>query len=414
MNIKLDKSFALFEEAKKYHPGGVLGIMRPYNFVENEYPIFFESGSGGKVTDVDGNEYIDMLCSYGPIVIGHREKEIDDSVIHQIRNKGFNLSLSQPVQNTLAKKLNQLIPCAEQSIFLKNGSDATSAAIRAARAYTNKTKIVRCGYHGWHDWCIDVKGGIPKKTYDDVLEFNYNDYNSLKEIIENNEGEIAAVILWPIHTPSGNKVEMPRNNFLQKVRELTTKKNIVLIFDEIRSGFRVDLGGAQKKFNVIPDLTAIGKAMANGYSIAALVGKREIMEVYSNKSFMSGTYFQNSTSMIAALKTIEFIEKNNVIEDLANKGNYFKDELNEILKDYGDLCEFSGSPWMPYITFIRDEKQKYKENRRIFFTEMIRKKIFWQPYHHCYFCYRHSYDDIDYVLKSINESLQKVSKDKNV
>jgi len=168
------------------------------------------------------------------------------------------------------------------------------------------------------------------------------------------------------------------------------------------------LGGAQKKFNVIPDLAAFGKAMANGYSIAALVGKKEIMEVYSKTSFISGTNFQDSLPMVAALKTIEFIEKNNVIDDLANKGNYFQDKLNEILKDYSDLCEFSGSPWMPYLTFVRDKKEIYKKNREIFFTEMIRRKVFWQPYHHNYFCYRHSYEDIDYVLKCISESLKVV------
>ena len=141
MTIKLDKSFATFEDAKNYHPGGVLAIRRPYNFVENEYPIFFESGNGGKVTDIDGNEYIDMLCSYGPIIIGHREKEIDDSVINQIRSKGFNFSLTQPVHNTLAKKINELIPCAEQTIFVKTGSDATSASIRALEPIQVKIKL---------------------------------------------------------------------------------------------------------------------------------------------------------------------------------------------------------------------------------------------------------------------------------
>ena len=410
MTIKLDKSFDTFEEAKKYHPGGVLGIRRPYNFVENEYPIFFESGNGGKVTDIDGNEYIDMLCSYGPIVIGHREKEIDDAVINQIRNKGFNFSLTQPVHNTLAKKMNELIPCAEQSIFLKTGSDATSAAIRAARAYTGRNKILRCGYHGWHDWCAEVKGGIPQSISDDVLDFNYNDYDSLSEIIENNENKIAAVIIWPIHTPLGNKVEMPRDNFLEKIRNLTSEKNIVLIFDEIRTGFRVDLGGAQKKFNVIPDLATFGKAMANGYSISALVGKKEIMEVYSNQAFISSTYFENSLSMVAALKTIEFIEQNKVIDDLAKKGNYFKDKIDEITKEHPNLCEFSGAPWMPYMTFIHDENNVYKKNRKQFFTEMIRRKVFWQPYHHSYFCYRHSYDDIDYVVNCVDESLKAISR----
>ena len=405
---ELRKSFSLFNEAKKFHPGGVSGINRPYNFVENEYPIFFQKGKGGKVMDVDGNEYIDMLCSYGPIVIGHREEEIDDAVIHQIKNFGFNFSLTQPIHNTLLKKITEIIPCAEQTILVKTGSDATTTAIRAARAFTNKNKIIRCGYLGWHDWCIDVKGGIPENAYKDIIDFNYNDFEGLKKIIEENENEVAAVILWPIHAPPGNNVEFPKDNFLHKIRELTSKKNIILIFDEMRSGFRVDLGGAQKKYNVTPDLATFGKAMANGYSIAALTGKREILEVYSKKAFISGTYFGNSLSMAAALKTIEFIETNDVITDLNQKGEYFKKKMDDLIQNYNNFCEFSGSPWMPYLTFRRDKNEIYKKNREIFFTEMIRQKVFWQPYHHSYFCYRHTYDDIDYVLTCVENSLKKI------
>jgi glutamate-1-semialdehyde aminotransferase len=162
--LKLKLSEKMYEDALKIIPGAIAGIRRPYNFVPGEYPIYFDHAKGGRVTDVDGNEYIDMLCAYGPIIIGHREEEIDDAVIEQMRNKGFCFSLTQPVQNRLAEKLIELIPSAEMAVFVKTGSDATSVAIRVARANTERTKIIRCGYHGWHDWCVEVKGGDSQKT----------------------------------------------------------------------------------------------------------------------------------------------------------------------------------------------------------------------------------------------------------
>ena len=167
--LKLIRSLKEFEAAERLIPGGVLGIRRPYNFVEGEYPVFFESGKGGRVIDIDGNEYIDFLCAYGPIILGYREDEVDNAVINQIKNKGFCFSLTQTFQNRIAEKLKELIPCAEKSLFVKTGSDATSVAARLARSYTGRQKIMRCGYHGWHDWCFDVKGGIPEKLYEDVL-----------------------------------------------------------------------------------------------------------------------------------------------------------------------------------------------------------------------------------------------------
>ncbi|MCK4935618.1 MAG: aminotransferase class III-fold pyridoxal phosphate-dependent enzyme, partial [Elusimicrobiales bacterium] len=153
-HLNLEKSEKLYKRAQELIPGGMLGIRRPYNFIPGEYPIFFETAKGGKVIDADGNEYIDMLCAYGPIIIGHREEEIDNAAIAQIREKGFCMSLVQEIQNTLAEKMIDLIPSAEKIIFVKTGSDATTLATRIARGYTNKTKILRSGYHGWHDWCV--------------------------------------------------------------------------------------------------------------------------------------------------------------------------------------------------------------------------------------------------------------------
>ncbi|HPV14761.1 MAG TPA: aminotransferase class III-fold pyridoxal phosphate-dependent enzyme [Candidatus Cloacimonadota bacterium] len=403
--LKLDKSMEMYAEVKTLVPGGVAGIRRPYNFVEGEYPIFFESGKGGRIIDVDGNEYIDYLCGYGPIIIGYREEELDQAVYEQIKNKGFCFSLTQSVQNTLVKKLQELIPCCEMASIVKTGSDATTIAIRVARAYTGKLKIARCGYHGWHDWCVEVRGGIPKKLYEDTIEFHYNDLDMVEDICKANAGNMAAIIVTPVGHIGADPVQMPKPGYLEGLRKLADKYECVLIFDEIRSGFRCHIGGAQALYGVTPDLATFGKAMANGYAIAALVGKREIMSVIADNVFLSSTFFPNSDGQIAALKTIEMLQRDNMLEVVAQKGEKFAADVQKVVDDSGINAEFSGGPWMPYITFPRDENGLYKKLRTEFYTQLIRRKVFLQPYHHGYICYRHTDEDLAYTVNAIKESL---------
>jgi len=403
--LSLSNTFKLYEEALGLIPGAILGIRRPYNFVEGEYPIFFETAKGGKVIDVDGNEYIDMLCAYGPIIIGHREAEIDNEVISQIKEKGFCMSLTQPVQNQLAKKLTQLIPCAEKMVFVKMGSDATTSAIRVAGSYTKRTKILRCGYHGWHDWCVEQKGGIPEKLYEDVIEFEYNNIEQVRHIMKQYGKDVAAIILTPINHPGGHEVEMPKKGFLESVREITHKYGSLLIYDEIRTGFRVDMGGFQKISGVIPDLGTFGKAMANGYPIGVLAGKKEFMDELVENVFLSSTFFPNSLAQIAALKTIEIMERENVLDVIKENGNNFAKKVKNMIEDSGIPCVFTGEPWMPYITFKRDSHNLYKKLREEFYRQLIRRKVFLQPFHHGYICYRHTDDDLNYAAEMINESL---------
>lgn len=408
--LKLDRSMSLFEEAKQLVPGGVAGIRRPYNFVPGEYPIFFEQGKGGRVIDVDGNEYIDFLCAYGPIIIGYREDEIDEAVINQIKNRGFCFSLTQEWQNTLVKKLRELIPCCDMAALVKTGSDATTIAIRVARGWTGKTKIARCGYHGWHDWCVEVKGGIPPKLYEDIYEFHYNDLESLEAILKANKDDMAGIIITPVGHPNGAEVQMPKPGYLEAVRELANQYHCLLIFDEIRSGFRCSLGGAQKLFGVTPDLSTIGKAMANGYAIAALVGKEEYMQVMADKVFLSSTFFPNSDGIVAAIKTIEILERDHILDVIAEKGRKFGVEVEKVVAESGVPVNFTGAPWMPYITFKKDETGLYKQLRTEYYTQLIRRNVFMQPYHHGYICYRHTDEDLAYTVEAIRESLAEVKK----
>ncbi|OQY39304.1 MAG: glutamate-1-semialdehyde 2,1-aminomutase [Candidatus Cloacimonetes bacterium 4572_65] len=406
--LNLEKSMKLYEEALQLVPGAVAGIRRPYNFVPGEYPIFFDRADGGKVWDVDGNEYLDFLCAYGPIIIGHREESIDDAVIEQIKTKGFCFSLTQEPQNKLIKKLIEHIPSCEMAALLKTGSDSTSAAVRVARAYTEKKIILRCGYHGWHDWCSEVKGGILEKAYEDTIEFHYNNIEQLEALMEEHKGKIAGIIITPVGHPLGHPVEMPKPGYLEAVRELATNNDVVLIFDEIRSGFRFSLGGAQKYFGVTPDLSTFGKAMANGYAIAALVGKEKFMKVLGENVFLSSTYFPNSDSQVAAIATIEFLEKNNVIENIEAKGKRFAKKVEAILEESGLPVTLSGAPFMPFLSFTADAEKKYKKARVQFYTELIRRGVFLQPYHHGYIAFRHTDEQLDHAAEMIKESLEAI------
>ena len=315
------------------------------------------------------------------------------------------MTLTQEVQNKLALKLRELIPSCEKAVFVKTGSDATNAAIRVARGYTDRLKIVRCGYHGWGDWCVEVKGGIPEKLYEDIHEFHYNDLEHAERLMKQHGDQVAAIICTPFGHPLAFPVEYPKPGFLEGLRKLADKYGAVLIFDEIRSGFRINLGGAQKEFGVIPDMSVFGKAMGNGYPISAVVGKAEIMDVLTGKVFLSSTFFPNSLEQVAALKTIEILQREDVLGVIRRKGNMFADLVRKKVADSGIPCAFSGGPWMPYITFERDSDNRYKQLRTDFYTHLIRRKIFMQPYHHGYIAFRHTDEDLRHAAEMVGESL---------
>jgi len=403
--LNITKSRQLFEEACGLIPGGVLGARKPADFIDGEYPIFLESGKGCRLIDVDGNEFIDFLCGYGPIILGYREEEVDDAVYKQIRDKGFCFTLTQRYQNQLAKKLTELVPSSELSIFLKTGSDATTASIRIARAYTNKLKVMRCGYHGWHDWCVEMKGGIPSKFYEDVFEFQYNNLDQLKDLMTIHGNETAAIIMTPFGHPNHQKMQTPNPGFLEGVKEIANSYGAILIYDEIRTCFRLSMGGAQKLYGVTPDLTVLGKAMANGYPISVVTGKKDVMMAAAQKLFISSTFFPNSEGFVAALKTIEVLERENVLANIWEKGERFLPKLQAVIDKHNVGAELTGVAPMFYITFKDDETGSQKQKRRDFYTQLIRRKIFFAPYHHSYICFRHTEEDLDLTLSAIDESL---------
>jgi glutamate-1-semialdehyde aminotransferase len=371
-----------------------MGIRRPYNFVVGEYPIFIDHGYAGHIVDVDGNDYIDMLCAYGPIILGYVEPEINDAVIARMQ-KGFCFSLVQPEQNVLEQRLIDLIPSAEQAILVKTGSDATGAAVRIARAATERDVILRCGYHGWHDWCVEVHGGVPEAVLALTADFPFGDVGALADKLAAHRGRVAAVIITPVAHPLAEPVREPPAGY---------QHGVVLIFDEIRTGFRVAMGGAQERYGVVPDLTTVGKAMANGYAISAVVGRRDLMHVMEKKAFISSTFFPNSLEIVAALKTIDILERERVPEKLWERGTRFLEGLRQVVEASGQAATVSGIPPMPFLTFDRVDP-RYKERRTRFYTECIRRGLFIQPYHHWYINYRHTEEDLERALDVVESAL---------
>jgi glutamate-1-semialdehyde aminotransferase len=407
--LNITRSLQHFEEAKELVPGGVLGARKPSDFIEGEYPIFLESGKGSRLTDIDGNEYIDFLCGYGPIILGYREEEVDEAVIRQIRDKGFCFTLTQRYQNQLAKKLRELVPCSQMSIFLKTGSDATTASIRIARAYTNRIKVMRCGYHGWHDWCVEMKGGVPEKLYEDVYEFHYNHLHELEDLMARYGDQTAAIIMTPFGHPLHQKMEEPAPGFLEGVREIANRYGAVLVFDEVRTGFRLAMGGAQERYGVTPDLAVLGKGMANGYAISVVTGKAEVMMAAAQRLFISSTFFPNSDGYIAALKTIEILERDHVLDAIWEKGGRFLKKVQDIINKYDVGAELSGVAPMFFITFKKDKAGTHKARRDGFYTQLIRRGIFFTPHHHGYICYRHTEQDLEITARAIDEALAYVN-----
>ncbi|HOI43536.1 MAG TPA: aminotransferase class III-fold pyridoxal phosphate-dependent enzyme, partial [Elusimicrobiales bacterium] len=209
---------------------------------------------------------------------------------------------------------------------------------------------------------------------------------------------------------NAHEVEMPKPGYLEGVKKLAEQHGAVLCFDEIRTGFRMSLGGAQQYFGVTPHMAVFGKAMANGYEISMVAGRRDIMDVLVSKAFVSSTYFNNTLPMVASLKTVEMMERDGILDAVARRGKAFCNKVKKHVRHSGLPVTFTGSPWMPYITFDKDETGRYKKLRTAFYTQLIRRKVFLQPYHHGYVCYRHTPKDLNYAADMIAESLEEIKK----
>ncbi|MBK7105587.1 MAG: aminotransferase class III-fold pyridoxal phosphate-dependent enzyme [Ignavibacteriae bacterium] len=373
----------------------------PTQYIKGIAPKYLVKGNGSHVWDVDGNEYIDYNMGIGPISLGYNYKKVNDAISNQLKD-GITFSLMHPLEVEVAELLNEIIPNAEMVRYSKTGADVTSAAIRLARAYTGKDKILVCGYHGWHDWYSNIlppNKGIPKVISELTHTFNYNDIESLKKSIDENT---AAVIIEPV------VFDEPKDNFLSQVSELCKEKNIVLIFDEMWTGFRISLGGAQEYFNVIPDLATYSKAIANGMPISVLTGKKEIMQLAENDIFFFTTFGGEALSLAAAKATIEEIKEKDVINYLGIQGKKLKDGFNSLCELFDlDFIYAIGYNWRSMIR-IKNDLMDPLIIKSFIQQEMIKRGILWSGFHNMSFS--HTDEDINYTL-NVYEDVLKLLKD---
>jgi glutamate-1-semialdehyde 2,1-aminomutase len=335
-------------------------------------PLFATRAKGPYLWDLDGNKYIDLVSNLASITLGYRNQKVDSAVRKQM-NLGNGFSLPSTLEAVVAEKITSLVPSAEMVRFGKNGTDATSAAIRLARAYTGRDYVAVCGYHGWQDWFIGSTSrnkGVPKKTSALTLTFKYNDIKSLEKIFSKHPKGIAAVILEPMTN------EFPENKFLEKTKELCQKYGAVLIFDETITGFRFSKGGAQEIFQVTPDLSTFGKGIANGYPLSVVCGSREIMREMEN-IFFSGTFGGELLSLAAANVVLGMHQKDEISPRLNKYGEELSQDLQKVIdqSDMSGLLEIKGHPTWKFLEWKDGSEFTAPELKTFFMQEMFRSGI---------------------------------------
>lgn len=410
----MGKGQDLYEKAKQLIPGGTMLLSkRPEMFLPDHWPSYYSEAKGCIVKDLDGKELIDMsIMGIGTNTLGYGNQNVDSAVMEIVR-KGNMSTLNCPEEVYLAEKLVELNPWADMVRFARSGGEANSIAIRIARAASGKDKVAICGYHGWHDWYLsanhndgdELSGhlipglspkGVPKNLKETVFPFNYNDYEELENIVET---EDIGVIKMEVVRNFG-----PENNFLQKVRDLATRKNVVLVFDECTSGFRETFGGIYKKYGVEPDMAMYGKTIGNGYALTAVVGKRSVMEA-AQTTFISSTFWTERIGPTAALATLEEMEKIRSWEVITETGKKMQEGWKKLSDDNNLSISIAGIPALSTYSFNSDHNLQYKT----YITQEMLKRGFLASTHF-YASVAHEEKHLNSYFENLNEVFKTINK----
>jgi len=407
----------LYEKAKNIIPGGnMLLSKRPEMFLPNQWPAYFSRAKGIRVWDLDNTELTDMsIMGIGTNTLGYGNDEVDQAVMETIR-KGNMSTLNCPEEVILAEKLIEINPWADMVRYARSGGEANAIAIRIARAASGKDNIAICGYHGWHDWYLSANhnggddlnahlipglspNGVPKNLKNSVFPFHYNNYDELLDIVEKNN---IGIIKMEVMRNFG-----PQDNFLQRVRDLATQKNIVLIFDECSSGFRETNGGIFKKFNITPDMAMFGKTMGNGYAITAVVGKRSVMEA-AQSTFISSTFWTERIGPSAAIASLKIMEREKSWKAITSIGKKMQKGWKDLAKSHGLDITVSGIPAMTTYNFNSENSLIYKT----YITQEMLKKGFLASTNF-YACTAHKEEHLSLYFEALDEIYDSIAKCEN-
>lgn len=391
----MNKKEKYLREASEYIPSAAQTLSKdPSQFVIGVTPVAIAKGKGCYLWDMDGKKYLDTMLALGPMIFGYANDRIDQVVKKQIDN-GTIFSLPSTHELTLAKLLKETVPCAEMSRFLMNGNEATSGAVRLARHITRRDHVVKCGYHGFQDWSICTKdgrnAGVPEILKTLTHDFIYNDPDSLEKLFADYPDKVAAVIMEPVST------DQPKDNFLEKVKKITHRHGAILIFDEMVTGFRWALGGAQEYYEVIPDLACFGKAVSGGYPLSIISGKTEFMK-RMDEVFVSTTFGGFTLGLVAALESIQMMrEYGDVHKHMHGVGGYFMRRANQLSKDYNLPIDFVGYGPHPVMKVKIPDDYLVRVFKTFIYQEFIKQGILFTA--SIMFGYEHKKREIDLILK---------------
>jgi glutamate-1-semialdehyde 2,1-aminomutase len=396
--VRNEKSRALFERAQSLMPCGVNSPVRAFKAVGGT-PFFVAKGEGCYLWDVDGNRFVDFVCSWGPLILGHAHPEVVAAVKEAVE-RGTTYGAPTELEVALAEKIQQAVPSMEMLRLVNSGTEATMSAIRAARGYTGRKKIVKfegC-YHGHADYLLVKAGsgaatfgipdsaGVPEGTAQDTIVLPYNDIEALNKTMDAMGKEIAAVIVEPIAGNMG--VVLPKPEFLAALRQQTEKHGVVLIFDEVITGFRVAYGGAQSLYGIKPDMTCLGKIVGGGFPLAAYGGRKEIMQTVAplGPVYQAGTLSGNPVAVTAGLKTLEILERDNPYPELERRTKQLTQVISEAAKEAGVPVQinqiasmftvfFTDQPVVDYASARRSDTQRYAR----FFHALLERGVYFPP-----------------------------------
>jgi glutamate-1-semialdehyde 2,1-aminomutase len=394
---KTTASDALWERAKGLIPAGTQTLAKgPGQWVRGVAPKYLRRGKGSHVWDVDSNEYIDYSMGVGPISLGYAYDRVDQAICAQLAD-GITFSLMHPLEVEVAELIHEVVPGAEAVRFSKTGADVTSAAVRLARAFTGRDRVVCCGYHGWHDWYISVTdraAGIPGAVRELTSTF---DFNKLDTVLAAVDEETACVILEPV------TFELPQNGFLEELQRICRQRGALLVFDEMWTGFRLATGGAQEFFGVTADLACFSKAIANGMPLSVLTGRRDVISLLKGDVFFFTTFGGEALSLAAARETILELREQDVPSHLARQGRKLRHGYNEIASELGlAWTRCSGLDARSIVTFDASAGDPL-EIKSLVQQEMLKRGVLWGGFHNLSFS--HSDVDVAYTLAAYCEVL---------
>ncbi|HEV3037477.1 MAG TPA: aminotransferase class III-fold pyridoxal phosphate-dependent enzyme [Candidatus Angelobacter sp.] len=405
-SMAVDQDALLRRRAIQVIPGGMYGHLRA-EALPPGYPQFFARGQGCRLWDVNGREYIDFMCSWGPVVLGHRHPAVEAAANRQMQQGDC---LNGPTEHLveLAERMVHLIAHADWAMFAKNGGDATTTCLTIARAATERRKVLVAtgSYHGSLPWCTPNPLGVTAEDRAHILQFNYNDIASLDAAANAASDDLAAILVSAFKHDYGRDQELPTMAFAQRARAICDATGAALVLDDVRAGFRLHLAGSWETIGVRPDLSAWSKAIANGYPLAAVMGNNRFRGA-AGRIFVTGSFWCGGVAMAAALATLETLEKTGAIEHMACMGQRLRDGLAEQAAAHGVGVKQTGPPQMPLVLF--EDDLEYKKGS-CFTAEALRRGVYLHPKHNMFLSAAHTEADIDAALKATDAAFAVVAR----